>query len=59
MKDKTSKIKMAQKTIKAAIEYKNLPMEIRKELEAYNNAHASKLDEIENLCKKTLDGQEK
>lgn len=54
MKNKEQKVKSATATLKAIEEYKKLPLEIRKEVEADKNNHVSKIEELEKLCKEAI-----
>lgn len=50
MKNKTSKIKSAQSTLKAIEEYKKLPEELRVELEKNKDSYLHNINEVERLC---------
>ncbi|MFA4960476.1 MAG: hypothetical protein WC548_02325 [Candidatus Pacearchaeota archaeon] len=54
MKNKIFKLKSARSTLEAIKEYKKLPTELKMELKKDPATNASKIDEIEKLCKETL-----
>ncbi len=54
MKNKAPKVKSAQTTLKAIEEYKNLPIEVRRELENDKSTHVSNIAELERLCRAAI-----
>ena len=54
LKNKEYKIKSAENTLSAIENYKNLPVELRKELEKDKTGNINKIIEIEKLCKEVI-----